>query len=141
LVQRVKSFSVRFKQEEPGLSLALPTPPPTESDTLRAKGKSLYERLRCGACHGAEGGADGPAVQLYKDLTGVRPVYIRDFKKGQFLRGSQMQDIFMTLRTGLDGTPMGPYDVLAAPDLWALASYVRSLVQQRPLHETPPPTP
>lgn len=141
LVQRVKSFSVRFRQEEAGVSLALPTQPPVESDVLRAKGKALYERLRCGACHGVAGGADGPAVQLYKDPTGARPVYIRDFKKGQFLRGSEMQDVFMTLRTGLDGTPMGPYDVLAAPDLWALSSYVRSLVQQRPLRETPPATP
>lgn len=141
LVQRIKAFSPRWKQEAPGATLTLPTPPPDESEALRAKGKVLYARLRCGACHGEDGGANGPAAALYKDPSGARPVYIRDFRKGQFLRGSQMQDIFTTLRTGLDGTPMGPYDVLAAQDLWALSSYVRGLIQQRPVPEATPPVP
>lgn len=141
LVLRIKSFSPRWKQENPGPSLALPTPPPDETDALRTKGQALYVQFRCGACHGGDGGANGPAAALYKDSTGQRPVYIRDFRKGQFLRGSQMQDIFMTLRTGLDGTPMGPYDALAAPDLWALSSYVRTLIQQRPIPEPTLPMP
>lgn len=138
LVQRLKAFSPRFASEEPGLPFELPTPPPAETDTLRAKGKVLYERLRCGACHGAAGGGDGPAVQLYKGPAGARAVYIRDFKKGQFLRGSEMQDIYLTLRTGLDGTPMAPYGDLAASDLWALAGHVRNLVQRRVSPESLP---
>ncbi|MDX2019556.1 MAG: cytochrome c [Deltaproteobacteria bacterium] len=141
LVQRIKAFSPRWKQEQPGRAFTFATPAPNETDALRAKGKSLYAQLRCGACHGVEGAANGPAAALYKDPSGQRPVYIRDFRKGQFLRGSQMQDIVMTLRTGLDGTPMGPYDALAEPDLWALASYVRGLVSQRPVPEPTPAVP
>lgn len=133
LVQRVKLFSARFKFEEQGLPFTVPSPPPAETDALRAKGKALYGRLGCGTCHGIEGGADGPAVQVYKDQKSVRRVYIRDFKKGQFLRGSEMQDIYMTLLTGLDGTPMGAYGDLPAADLWALAGHVRDLVQRRPM--------
>ena len=138
LVQRLKAFSPRFTSEAPGLPFALPTPLPAETDTLQAKGKALYERLRCGACHGATGGGDGTAVQLYQDAAGARAVNIRDFKKGQFLRGSEMQDIYLTLRTGLDGTPMGPYNDLATSDLWALAAQVRNLVQRRASPERMP---
>lgn len=137
LVYRIMSFSPRFRSEEPGKPFGIPAEMPPVTEALVAKGQSLYARHRCGACHGPEGGADGPAAALYRQTGTERPVRIRDFKKGQFLRGERMEDIFLTLQTGLDGTPMGPYDVLSVPELWALAAYVKSLVQQRPLIEAP----
>lgn len=136
LVYRVMSFSPRFAQEEPGKSFVVPAPPP-ETPALVAQGRALYERHRCGVCHGAQGAADGPATRLYKEPAGVRPVKIRDFTRGQFLRGSSPEDIFLTLKTGLDGTPMGAYDALAAQELWALSAYVRDLVQRRRLPDAP----
>jgi mono/diheme cytochrome c family protein len=43
--------------------------------------------------------------------------------------GSSMQDIFLTLRTGLNGTPMPSYvDSLTPEQTWAVAAYVRSLL-------------
>jgi hypothetical protein len=40
-----------------------------------------------------------------------------------------MADLFLTIRTGLDGTPMPSYAESLAPDqTWAVAAYVRSLV-------------
>lgn len=130
LVYRVMSFSPRFKHEQPGTPFVVP-PAPAETPELVAEGAALYERHRCGACHGDKGGADGPAVKLYEQPEGPRVVNIRDFQKGQFLRGSDMADVFLTLKTGLDGTPMGPYDALSARELWALSAFVRDLVQRR----------
>ena len=49
-----------------------------------------------------------------------------------------MEDLYLTLRTGLDGTPMGAYDALRDDEIWAVAAYVRSLVRERPLHDLPP---
>ena len=49
-----------------------------------------------------------------------------------------MEDLYLTLRTGLEGTPMAAYDTLRDDEIWALAAYVRSLVRERPLHELPP---
>jgi mono/diheme cytochrome c family protein len=133
LVYRLKAFSVRFREERPLRSIQVP-PPPKETDALRARGAELYASLRCAACHGEQGKADGRAAQAYLG-TSVR---IRDFSRGRFIRGAEMEDIFLTLRAGIEGTPMAAYDALRAEEIWALAAHVRSLVRERPLHEFPP---
>lgn len=67
-----------------------------------------------------------------------RKLRIRDFTRGRFIRGIEMTDIFLTLRVGVAGTPMAPYDKLADADLWALAAHVRSLLRDRPYNDLPP---
>ena len=58
---------------------------------------------------------------------------MRDLEGGELLRGTSARDIFLTLRTGMDGTPMGSYaDALSERETWALAAYVRSLMGVRP---------
>jgi mono/diheme cytochrome c family protein len=133
LVYRLKAFSVRFREERPLRPIQVP-PSPKETDALRTRGAQLYATLRCAACHGEQGKADGPAAQPYLGA----PVRSRDFSRGRFIRGAEMEDIFLTLRAGIDGTPMGAYDTLRDEEIWALAAYVRSLVRERPLHEFPP---
>ena len=50
--------------------------------------------------------------------------------RGEFFRGTSARDIYLTLRTGMDGTPMGSYaDGLTPRETWALAAYVRSLIR------------
>jgi cytochrome c oxidase cbb3-type subunit I/II len=137
LVYHLESFSVRFREEAPAEVVAVPTPP-RETKTLRAQGAEIYLRLRCATCHGDRGEGDGPAVSLYQRTTGGRAVRIRDFTRGRFIRGAEMADIFLTLRTGLEGTPMASYDALADDDLWAVAAYVRSLIRQHRLWDMPP---
>jgi cytochrome c oxidase cbb3-type subunit 2 len=133
LVYRLKAFSVRFREERPSRSIQVP-PPPKETDALRARGAELYASLRCAACHGEQGKADGPAAQAYLGT----PVRIRDFSRGRFIRGAEMEDLFLTLRAGIEGTPMAAYEALRDEEIWALAAHVRSLVRERPLHEFPP---
>lgn len=136
LVYRIKKFSPRFAHEPPGRVLPVP-PPPVESEELVENGKRLYRILRCDTCHGAEGAGDGISAELYGQGREGKPVRVRDFRKGQFLRGRELIDVYRTLVTGLDGTPMGAYETLQPRDLWALAAYVRDLVRVLPVPEVP----
>jgi len=136
LVYHLESLSVRFREERPARPVRIP-PPPAEDDSLRATGRRLYATLQCAACHGERGKADGPGAEMYRRQGAGRDVRIRDFSRGRFIRGTEMQDIFLTLRVGLEGTPMASYDALADGDLWALAAYVRSLIRERPVQDLP----
>jgi mono/diheme cytochrome c family protein len=127
LVGRLKSFSVRFAQERPLASVDVPDEAPAEGE-LAAEGARLWETARCGACHGS-GDGHGPSVALLKKDPGRR-VRVRDLSRGEFLRGTSARDIYLTLRTGMDGTPMGSYaDGLSSRETWALAAYVRALIR------------
>jgi cytochrome c oxidase cbb3-type subunit 2 len=130
LVDRLKSFSVRFAQERPAPAVEVPGALESE-DELVGEGASLWKTARCGACHGS-GDGRGPSVALLKKDPG-RVVRVRDLGRGEFLRGTSARDIYLTLRTGMDGTPMGSYaDGLSPRETWALAAYVRSLIRQSP---------
>jgi cytochrome c oxidase cbb3-type subunit 2 len=129
LVERLKAFSVRFAQETPGPVVDVPVEP-RDGEALVAEGARLWSRARCGACHGT-GDGRGPSVALLRQDP-VRRVRVRDLMRGEFLRGTSARDIFLTLRTGMDGTPMGSYaEALSERETWALAAYVRSLLDAR----------
>jgi mono/diheme cytochrome c family protein len=130
LVGQVKSFSVRFREEQPAPSVNPPATPagPDDEATLAAEGRQLWERVRCNACHGA-GDGRGPGVALLQKDPGRR-VRVRDLSAGQFLRGTSLRDIYVTLQTGMDGTPMASYAGALSPrETWALAAYVRTLIK------------
>jgi len=137
LVYHLQSFSVRFREERPARPVSVPNPP-AEDQELRDTGRRLYTALQCGACHGDKGRGNGPRATLYRDANGGVDVRIRDFSRGRFIRGTEMQDIYLTLRVGLEGTPMGAYDALSDGDIWALAAYVRSLIRERPIWDLAP---
>ncbi len=130
LVGRLKSFSIRFAQERPSAPVEVVELADADApeDVLAAQGAHLWQTARCGACHGV-GDGRGPSVALLKkDPT--RQVRVRDLSRGEFLRGISARDIYLTLRTGMDGTPMGSYaDALSPRQTWALAAYVRSLIR------------
>ena len=127
LVAYVESFSPRFAHEARRTAVNVTTPPP-ETPQLLAQGQKLFGDAGCTDCHGASGLGDGPSSSHLADTAG-RPIRPLDFSSGVFRRGASMDDIFLTLRTGLDGTPMPSYaDSLTADQTWALAAYVRGLI-------------
>lgn len=129
LVFHLKSLSPRFRTERPGRSIAVPIPP-RETEALRARGREAYARLQCGSCHGGQGAGDGSRPENL-----LAPS--RNFTRGRFIRGAEVEDIYVTLRVGLEGTHMASYEALPDEEIWALAAYVRTLVRERPLHEFP----
>jgi len=137
LVYYIESLSVRFREERPARPVQVPSAP-AENQELRATGRRLYAALQGAACHGEKGMGNGQRAELYRHPNGESDLRVRDFSRGRFIRGSEMQDIYLTLRVGLEGTPMGSYDALSDNDLWALAAYVRSLIRERPILDFPP---
>jgi mono/diheme cytochrome c family protein len=126
LVTYLKGFSSRFAAEGPAVPVTVTAAPPPSSALIRL-GRKLYIEVGCQECHGMQGRGDGPSASKLSDSRGrsFRPT---DFVVGPLKRGSSMRDTYLTLRTGLNGTPMlSAANALTPEQTWALAAYIQSL--------------
>ncbi len=108
--------------------------PPESTPELVERGKVIYERMKCAACHGEGGRGDGEAASQYGRKNGS-DTEVFDFTQGVYKGGASAESLYRTFVTGLDGTPMPSY-VDSLPDdedRWALAQYVLSLTRERGL--------
>ena len=122
------------KRFYPGFASAHPTPvplpePPALDAAAVARGRQAYAAGGCASCHGERGHGDGPSAPELKDETGlrIRPADLR--YPARFKNGAEPVDVYRTLVTGLDGTPMPSY-ADAFDDrgtLWDLVAYIGSL--------------
>ncbi len=132
VTEYVKTFSPRFKIGKPAEPLAIPKKPPFNSQ-LTALGKAKYEEAGCGSCHGANGQGDGPSSKELKDDSG-NPNLPTDLTLKPFKSGPEPQDLFRTISTGLNGTPMPSYGTaLTEKERWAIVSYILTIAT----HERP----
>jgi len=117
LVAQVKSFAPkRFAPGgKPPAVIAAP-PVPQDLATRESDGKELFGKLGCAQCHGAGGKGDGPTAPDLKDAAG-RPAPPFDFTSRPLRRGGGPAEIYLTLVTGLDGTPMAAFDSRPASKL------------------------
>jgi len=126
VVRYLKTFSKRFNEEKPGQAVAVP-PAPSAKAKLVALGRSMYEEAGCVQCHGSVGRGQSPSVKGLKDDWG-NPIAPSDLTLKPFKSGANPEDIYRTLSTGLNGTPMPSYaDALSANERWALVSYILSI--------------
>ena len=91
-------------------------------------GKKLYEETGCVKCHGTLGRGDGPSAPTLKDDWGhpIRPADLA--QSWTFRGGSSREDIFRTMSTGLNGTPMPSFlDALKPEQRWAITDFIASL--------------
>ncbi len=101
--------------------------PPQPSLALVQKGKDVWHESKCWECHGQQGRGDGEKAQGLTDDFGF-PIPPANLTTGQFKSGSDANDVFRTITTGLSGTPMPSFgDTVSEADRWALAYYVLSL--------------
>ena len=127
VIQFIKTFSPRFAKEKPGKPVTVPAAPEKTQQILQ-RGKQLYEEVGCGACHGTAGRGDGPSSTGLKDDWGW-PIWPSDLTWRPLKRGSDTKETYLTLVTGLSGTPMPSYaGSLSSRDVWALVYYLESLV-------------
>jgi len=127
VVQYIKTLSPRFDTERLALPIAVPPSPPKSQDLL-AKGAQLYRDADCGKCHGETGRGDGPSAPEMKDDWGW-PTQPSDLTWRPLKRGSTPEATYLTIATGLSGTPMPSYgDSLDGQEIWALVYYLESLV-------------
>jgi mono/diheme cytochrome c family protein len=124
LVNLIKSFSDRFRTEAPGKSLNIKPLP--SSKTLIAKGKKLFTKHKCNDCHGDTGRGNGRLAESLMDAW-KHAVFVHDITNPNYFKsGHDPKNIFRTISTGLDGTPMGSYAHLPEEDRWALVHFIRS---------------
>jgi cytochrome c oxidase cbb3-type subunit 2 len=132
VVRYMKIFSKRFNEEKPGRAIAV-APARPASPKLIALGKVKYEEAGCAQCHGPDGKGDGPSAKGLKDDWG-NPISPSNLTLKPFKSGPNPEDLYRTISTGLNGTPMPSYAAaFSANERWALVSYVLSIAtRERP---------
>ncbi|MBI3610508.1 MAG: cytochrome c [Nitrospirae bacterium] len=101
--------------------------PYTYSVESARRGKELYTKLGCAACHGLDGRGTGITLQ---DVRGLHIMPVDLTRQETFGNGISHEDIYRTIMTGLDGTPMpGFSDQFKGHEenAWNLVHYILSL--------------
>ena len=107
--------------------IQIPSPPKSSKESIEA-GQKLFVDNGCVKCHGSLGRGDGPSAPTLKDDWGypIRPADLA--QSWTFRGGSSREDIFRTMSTGLNGTPMPSFvDALTPEQRWAITDYIVSL--------------
>lgn len=124
------------------LDSVFPGAPETErTPESIARGREIYfdaTGANCVSCHGDTGKGDGPAVTGEQEIDGEvfegiyddwgYRMFPRDFSSGVFRAGEESKDLYVTIATGIGGTPMGSFEgVLTPEEIWDLIHFVESL--------------
>jgi mono/diheme cytochrome c family protein len=124
----IKSFSADFANPEiVPKPVPLPSAPSATKESAEA-GKKLYEETGFIRCHGSLGRGDGPSASTLID-DWSHPIRAANLSQSWTFRGgSTREDIFRTMTTGFNGTPMpGFLDALTPEQRWAITDYIVSL--------------
>ena len=129
LVGYVKQFSPRFASEAPApIKASQPIPPTPESIE---KGRKAYDALACGACHGDAGTGAGAVTAGLQDDWGHQIHAATLTEPWTFRGGATQTDIYLRLKSGINGTPMPAFaDTANDQDLWHVANYIVSLARK-----------
>jgi len=135
VVQYIKTFSPWFEDPYslvlPEDILDIPEDRPFEpSSASIAAGRQLFIEQECDACHGADGGGDGPKADELVDDWDV-PIRPGNLTRPYFANGKRDQDIYRVFTGALNGTPMPAFDDLTDEQRWQLVDYVQSLEQKK----------
>jgi len=124
----IKTFSSDFSNAENVPQLVpLPSPPGATEESIEL-GKKLYVETGCARCHGNVGRGDGRSAPTLKDDWGY-PIRAANLSQSWTFRGgSSREDIFRTMSTGMNGTPMPSFlEALTPEQRWAITDYIVSL--------------
>lgn len=132
VVSYIKTLSRFFTTEKAPEPIRIGKAPGASEERI-AEGRRIYDQLECWKCHGKEGRGDGPSAPTQEDDGGqpIRPANLS--QNWRFNGGGAVEDIYMRLRTGLDGTPMPSFSdliesgIISEDQLWSVAHFVRSL--------------
>ena len=124
----ITTFSPDFSNKERvPQPVPLPSAPSASSASIEA-GKKLFVDTGCVRCHGTLGRGDGPSAPTLTDDWG-HPIRAADLSQSWTFRGGPTrEDIFRTMSTGLNGTPMPSFsDSLTPEQRWAITDFIVSL--------------
>jgi mono/diheme cytochrome c family protein len=128
LAYYIKTFSADFANAELiPKPVELPSGPATTPESIEL-GKKLYAETGCLKCHGNLGRGDGPSAPTLVDELNF-PIRAANLSQPWTFRGGpSREDIFRTMSTGLNGTPMPSFsDSLTVEQRWAITDFIVSL--------------
>ena len=128
LAYYLTTFSLDFSNvERVPQPVPLPSAPAATTESIEL-GKELYVENGCVKCHGPLGRSDGPSAETLVDELDY-PIRAADLSKSWTFRGgSSREDIFRTMTTGFNGTPMPSYEEALPPEQrWAITDFIVSL--------------
>jgi len=126
VIYYIKTFSEQFKKD------TAPKVVPVGSDVSTPdsvkRGQELFKEMKCYECHGEDGRGNGPLTVALQTEWNM-PYRARDLSKAwNFKGGNATEDIYRTISTGFNETPMGSYlEKLSDEDRWHVAHYVKNL--------------
>lgn len=131
LIAYVKSFSRRWRRaEDRAEPMTFPAKPAwfDEGKALAeraAKGRTWYA-VHCLACHGPEADGRGPAAAPLKDIWN-QPARPSDLRQPHLRSGDRPEDLYRTLATGLNGTPMVSFEATLTPEQrWEIIAWLQT---------------
>ena len=132
VIYYIKTFSEDFldPDRDPTQQLVKVSKQVPSSPESIAKGKELFQKMKCWECHGENSRGNGPNAPRLKTKDGKNdPILPADLSKfWRYKGGNTVNDIYMRFNTGLNGTPMPSFtDSLSDEERWHLANYVVSL--------------
>ncbi len=128
VTEYIKAFSPDFEDPEAHAEpFPIPTPPAYTPESVE-RGKELYVQTGCGRCHGEIGYGDGGSAPTLVDDWGQH-IRVADLSMPWTFRGGgTREDIFRTMSSGFNGTPMpGFHGSLPVEDIWGIVDYIVSL--------------
>lgn len=136
LIVYLKSLSREWKKEElVAESLPLPETPKWFSDKEKRKAHAEKAapqfRQLCATCHGETGNGDGPGAKGLVDIW-ENPITPASLSDEHHKSGDAPTDLYRTIATGLNGTPMVGFDGALPPDqIWNLVAFIQHLSEER----------
>ncbi len=130
VIYYVKSFNPKFKTAKPERFEIMIGEPKLPTRGHITVGRRLYVDAGCADCHGESGRGDGPSAPTLEDYRGLHIPVADLTNPTAFKAGNSEEDIYRSIMTGFNGTPMPSYaDAFEGmeDDVWHLVHYIKSL--------------
>ncbi len=127
VIEYIKTFSPKWKEEGPGISIVIPPEPPND-EASRKRGQVIWKNNQCEKCHGPEGKGNGASAPTLRDDWGFPDQPFNFAASDKRKCGIHPYDLYRTFMTGVSGSPMPSFgDSISPQDGWDLVHYVLSL--------------
>lgn len=134
LVYYLKTFAAADFEDPQAYDepITIPDPPPFDRRRALGEGLAAYQEAGCKQCHGDYGRGDGGTAPTLRDDWG-RYIRAADLTRPWTFRGGgTREDIFRTLSTGFNGTPMATFVSLPEETRWLIADWMVAHVEGDP---------